>query len=73
MIKFIINWFKMKWAIKKANMLHSLTRRQYYVLKWRGQLRVFSAIQIRNMKKRHLLNKEFNWLKLQELSIHKTP
>lgn len=61
-------WF----AKQEANALHGITNKQFYVLKWRGKIKVKSAMELRNMKKRRQLNKSFNWLKLQDIAIYKT-
>lgn len=47
-------------------------RQQYYVLKWYGWPEVFSARQIRNLRKKGVLNKQFTWLKLHEMCLYKT-
>lgn len=63
-----------KWAVMKADLLHKISRgqQQYYVLKYKGRLKVLSAKQIRMLKKRGAFNKHFNWYKLQEIALYKT-
>lgn len=57
----------------KADILHSLTGQQYYVLKFRGKLIIKSSLQLKILKSRGLLNKNLTWLRLQEIAIYKTP
>jgi hypothetical protein len=70
MIKHLIFIIRLKWAIKRAESLHNLTKRQYYVLQWKGKPKVFSSVQLRNLKKMRRI--KISWLKVQEMALYKT-
>jgi hypothetical protein len=72
MIKFIIASIHLYWLKRKADISKSLTKRPQYVIKWEGKLKVVSSKNIRDMRKKRMLAKSLNWLKLQDLAIYKT-
>lgn len=66
--------WQLKWAIHRANTLsrNSFPKVQYYVLKYKGKIRVCNMQQLRNMRKKGILNKNFNFLELDKIAIYKT-
>lgn len=66
---FIFKW-RLKLAIKKANELHGITKKQYYVFLWKNKPRVFSAIQLRVLRKKQRLT--ISWMQMQEVALYKT-
>jgi len=61
---------RLKHAIKEANEMKKLTNRKYYVMRWHNKLKVFSAMQLRNMRKKGIL--KIDWLKIQETALYIT-
>ena len=66
---FIFTWRLMR-AIAIARQMHSITRKQYYVFKWKDKPRVFSAVQLRELRKRNRL--KISWMQMQEVALFKT-
>lgn len=70
MFKAYLFKIRLKRAIKEANEMKKLTNRKYYVMRWQNKLKVFSAMQLRNMRKKGILN--IDWLKIQETALYIT-
>jgi len=70
MIKFLLFTIRFRYAKHKANTLHKHTNRQYYVIRWQKKLKVFSAHQLKEMRKQKMIT--IDWVKLQEVALYKT-
>ncbi len=73
MYKRIRNRMKIKSAIKQANKMHMMTKKQFYVIQVFGKIRVYDRNRINLLVDRGVLSKQMkNALYLQKVCIYFT-
>lgn len=73
MIKKLINYLRVKQAVRTADKFSKLTRKRHYVIKIFGKIRVYNRLHIDYLITSGLLHKKLrNALELQSISIYFT-
>jgi len=71
-IIFYIEKYRFLYAMRKANRLHFLTGKRYWVIKLKGRYMVFSGYQIKALKKQGYFRKDLDFVKLMHAAIYNT-
>jgi hypothetical protein len=67
------NRIKVKSAIKQANRMHKMTKKQFYVLQIFGKIRVYDRVRINLLVDRKVLSKQMkSAIYLQKVAIYFT-
>ena len=72
MFEWIIFEIRIRWKKYQADFLHKTTGRKYHVVKLYGQLIVTNRLGIKRLKQKKILNKDFDYMKLSEISVYET-
>jgi len=68
----IINAFRVKRAIKKAERLYKLTRFKYIVINWQGKPKVFRRKELKYLVQNKVFQKHISLQTLENTCIYKT-
>ena len=68
----LVQLIKLQLCILEAKSLHKLTGKQYHVFKFAGKTRVASTTHIKYLRKKRVLNKSFDSVKLREIEYYST-
>jgi hypothetical protein len=71
-IIFYVEKYRFLYAMRKANRLHFLNGKRYWVIKLQGKYRVFSGADIKALKARGIFRKDVDFIKLQSIAIYNT-
>lgn len=71
-IIFYIEKYRFLYAMRKANRLHFLTGKRYWIIKLRGRYMVFSGARIKELKAQGYFRKDLDFIKLQNIAMYNT-